>query len=318
MADLLFPNEIVSMSSQAAKRLIDAGNGDGALLYLALLNYGTDMNQARQALKWSVERFQNTYQQLSQLGLVENVEISAAPQQVEDEKSPDYSSAEIWSALENEPSFSGLYRAVEGCLGKPMSELDLKSLYEIYDYLALPAEVILLLTYWCISETERKYGEGKRPRMNTVKKEAFRWKRMGLDTVESAEEFLQKQQILTGRERDILPILDIHNRPLINQERDYLSAWIDMGFPDEAIRLAYERTIFQKQRMNWPYMNSILSRWNRAGLHTLAEIEAGDKPPQKTGKEKSGPTVQDSRREAAQKLQNDVAWIDQFLKEQKE
>ena len=48
-------------------------------------------------------------------------------------------------------------RELERRLGRVLSTADLKLLYTIYDYLALPAEVVLLLTTWCIEETERKY-----------------------------------------------------------------------------------------------------------------------------------------------------------------
>ena len=49
MSALLLPNDILSLSAQAAKRLISAGNGDGALLYLALLDCGGDGARARKA-----------------------------------------------------------------------------------------------------------------------------------------------------------------------------------------------------------------------------------------------------------------------------
>ena len=37
LSTLLLPNEILSMSAQAARLLVESGDGDGALLYLALL-----------------------------------------------------------------------------------------------------------------------------------------------------------------------------------------------------------------------------------------------------------------------------------------
>ena len=37
MSALLLPNEILSMSAQAARLVVESGDGDGALLYLALL-----------------------------------------------------------------------------------------------------------------------------------------------------------------------------------------------------------------------------------------------------------------------------------------
>ena len=52
-----------------------------------------------------------------------------------------------------------------------------------------------------------------------------------------------------------------------------------MGFDDEALRAAYERTIMKKQSLDWSYMNGILRRWHEKGLHTLAAIQAGDRDP---------------------------------------
>ena len=74
-----------------------------------------------------------------------------------------------------------------------------------------------------------------------MKKEAFRWKRLGVDTPAAAEEFLRAQQNLRGREADILPLLDIRDRAAVGREREYIAGWVDMGFDDGAIRLAYER-----------------------------------------------------------------------------
>ena len=320
MAALLMPNEILSLSAQAARRLVASGSGDCALLYLALLESGGDEGKARAALKWNELRLADAFAHLERLKLARRTDAPAAPAADRGAPPPDYTRSDVTAALEREGAFAGLYRAVEDCLGAPMNDADLKSLYTIYDYLALPPEVILMLAHWCAAETERKYGPGRRPRMTAVKKEAFRWKRLGLDTVEAAEDFLRRQQAVSGRERDILPLLDIHGRPAVDREREYISAWVEMGFTDDAIRLAYERTLFQKQQMNWPYMNSILKRWHQAGFHTAAQVQAGDKPAQKPGKPRasSAPApAREDRQQSAQQLRRDVDWMDEFLKQQK-
>ena len=74
----------------------------------------------------------------------------------------------------------------------------------------------------------------------------------------------------------ILRLLDIPARPLVERERTYIAAWQDMGFDNEALRLAYEKTVMKKQSMDWGYMNGILRRWHEKGLHTVAAIQAGD------------------------------------------
>ena len=318
MAALLLPNEILSLSAQAARRLIAAGSGDCALLYLALLASGGDEGRARAALKWNELRLADAFAQLERLELARRTD-APAPTAPERDAPPDYSRSDVTAALERESAFAGLCRAVEDCLGAPLNDADLKSLYTIYDYLALPPEVILMLTHWCAAEAQRRYGPGRRARMTAVKKEAFRWKRLGLDTVEAAEDFLRRQQAVSGRERDILPLLDIHGRPAVEREREYLSAWIDMGFSDDAIRAAYERTLFQKQQMNWPYMNSILKRWHQAGFHTAAQVLAGDRPPAPSRTQKGGVPRQqpETLQPSAERIRKNADWLDQFLEDQK-
>jgi len=61
----------------------------------------------------------------------------------------------------------------------------------------------------------------------------------------------------------------------VEKERKKVAAWTDMGFADEVLRLAYEKTVYKKQKMDWDYMNGILCGWHRKNLHTLAEVEGG-------------------------------------------
>ena len=150
---------------------------------------------------------------------------------------------------------------------------------QLYDYLALPTEVIFLLVGWCIEEMERKYGPGRRPFLSQIRKEGFAWARQGIDTVEAAERHLQTLARLRGRGAEVLRLLDIPPRPLVEREKNYIAAWDAMGFDDGALRAAYERTIMKKQSMDWSYMNGILRRWHEKGLHTLAAIQAGDRDP---------------------------------------
>ena len=60
MAELLLPGDILSMTARAADRLMGAGNGDAALLYLWLLRRGgrLEPEAARRALKWDVPRLE--------------------------------------------------------------------------------------------------------------------------------------------------------------------------------------------------------------------------------------------------------------------
>ena len=274
MAQTLMPGSILAMTDQAADRLLKLDSGDAALLYIHLLRRGTV-----QGLPWPDSRLRAALDQLKSQGLAPGaVELpDPAPQEL---PPPEYAIEDITQALgETGSPFPALCDAVERQLGKRLTATDLKALYTLYDHLALPAEVILMLTGWCVEEMERKYGPGRKPSLSTIRKEGFVWARRGVDTMERAEAHIQKLGRLRSREGEVLRLLDIPMRPLVERERTYIAAWDDMGFEDEAIRMAYEKTVMQKQSMNWSYMNGILRRWHESGLHSAAAIRAADRFP---------------------------------------
>ena len=72
-----------------------------------------------------------------------------------------------------------------------------------------------------------------------------------------------------------------------------------MGFEDKAIERAYDKTVLKCKELKWPYMNKILCSWHEKGLHTLDQVEAGDKPaqqPARTRKPDPGATQDDIAR----------------------
>ena len=274
MADSPYlPGNILSLAGAAADRLLEAGSGDGALLYLYLLKTGGSYQSAAaaRALRWEPARAE------AALSLLCKLELARAPEAAPAAPAPEYTSADINRELENETSsFPALVAEVQKRLGKVLSTNDLKCLYTIYDFTGLPAEVILLAVSWTIEEHQRKYGPGRMPRLPQIQREAIRWKERGVDTVEGAEAHLKRLALLRERSTQILALLDIRDRPPVAREKEYITTWVDMGFTDEAIRMAYERTVLKKRSLNWPYMNSILQSWHQKGLHTAEQIAAGD------------------------------------------
>ena len=311
MAQTLLPGSVLAMTDQAADRLLRLDSGDAALLYLHFLRHG-DLSH----LTWSQQRLDTALDQLKKLGMApEQPPVSATP--VLEAPPPEYSLEDITAALkENTSTFPALCDEVERRLGKKLSANDLRSLYTLYDHLALPAEVVLMLVGWCTEEMERKYGPGRRPFLSQIKKEGFAWARQGIDTMERAEAHLQRLTHLRGREAQVLRLLDIPPHPLVSQERTYIAAWDDMGFDDEALRMAYEKTVLKKQSMDWGYMNGILRRWHQKGLHTAAAIQAGDRDPRplRAGQPPQGAPA-DQEKRTRENMERMRRMLDQMKKE---
>ena len=273
MAQLLTPGSILSMTDQAADRLLKLDSGDAALLYLHLLRRGS-----LDGLRWPEDRKRAALQLLQDQCLAPASLSPSPPAPPPEPPPPEYSLEDINTALQDRASnFAVLADEVERRLGKRLNANDLKILYTLYDHLALPVEVIFLLVGWCMEETQRKYGPGRKPFLSQIRREGFIWARKGIDTVEAAERHLQTLARLRGRSAEVLRLLDIPPRNLVDREKKYIAAWDEMGFDNETLREAYERTILKKQTMDWNYMNGILRRWHEKGLHTLPAGPAGDR-----------------------------------------
>ena len=146
MTGPLMPGSILSMPAAAAERLIRLDSGDAALLYLYLLGHG---NAA--GLNWPRERLQGALDLLSAQGMA-GAEAAPPPPAppVQEALPPEYTTQDVTAALQEAGStFSALADEVERRLGKRLSANDLKILLTLYDHLALPGEVILMLVTWC-------------------------------------------------------------------------------------------------------------------------------------------------------------------------
>lgn len=278
------PDEPVTLSPQAVKRLLDRGDGDAALLYLALLRRHGDAPPRSLAgeLRWDRGRIEAAEAALRDLGLITP---QAPPAEPADEP-PSYRQEELAGKLEESGDFRRLTAEVERKLGKRLTTADLSALLGLYDYLGLPSDVIYLLVCHCAERTAARFGPGRRPTLRQIEREGYAWARRGLDTQAAAARYLQdyaeRQEALPG----FMRALQLGDRPPVREEEKYLLQWLEWGFSPEAAALAYEKTVLKCREFKWGYCNGILRRWHEAGLHTVDEIEAGDRrpgPPAETG-----------------------------------
>ncbi len=112
-------DESVTLSAQAVRRLLERGDGDAALLYLALLRHHGAVAPRSLAgeLRWERSRIEAAEETLRALGLI----APAAIPEPADER-PDYQQGDIARLLESSAEFRGLVAEVERRLKK---ELDI-------------------------------------------------------------------------------------------------------------------------------------------------------------------------------------------------
>ena len=274
--------EAVTLSGQTIDKLMRAGDGDAALLYLYILKtrgQGTSA-EAAAALGKSTGGIATAMAVLSRLGLVKFDETTEPPagdaSEVTVKKPPvdephQYTVAEIEGELEAGSEFHSLVQEAQNSLGKIMSPDELLRLYGIYDALRIPPEVILQLITHCITES-RGRGGGRMPSMRQIEKEAYIWEREGIFSLDRAEKYLKVLEMRKSARGEIKKALQIWDRELSETEKHYVDGWIDMGFDSGAIGIAYDRTVVMTGRLVWGYMDKIMKSWHDKNLHTPQEI----------------------------------------------
>lgn len=266
-----------------ADKLIAAHDGDVALLYIWLCRSGHfDADKAANELCRTLSEINSAYEKLCRMDVL-SVEAPQKPQALPAEEPPDYTAEDIIRRTDDDAGFSAVLSEAQRIFGRKLSSSDMKMLFGIYDYLALPPEVIFQLLNYCVSVFKDKYGAGRLPSMRSIEKEAYSWANKEILTIEQAEEYIRSAADRRSKTGEVKEALGIRGRELSSTEAKYISSWLDMGFDEETLAIAYDRTVTNTGSLKWSYMNRIVLSWHEKGLHTVADINEKDsRIPKKT------------------------------------
>ena len=288
--------DALAIPQSDVRRLLSAASPDAALLYI-YLNSGNRPEEAGKDLNMNESRLSCAGATLRQLGLWPE----ERPSHIAPGERPSYSEQDVLKAMDSDMDFRGLYGEVQRLLGRSLNTEELKILLGFVRYLGLPGDVISVLVCYC-KDRARQRGSSRNPSLRTIEKEAYAWAERGIDSVEEAAAFIQAQNVRNSRLRRLMDQLQIRGRSLTAAEEKYAQSWLDMGFEEAVIGMAYERTCLNTGGLNWAYMNKILQRWHEQGLHTAEAVQSGDRKPVPKGA-------------SGQLGQAELAFIQQALKE---
>lgn len=267
----LVPNggEFCVLRADIADRLIASGDGDGALLYLYLLRHSAtfDRQRAMNALHMDAARFDRAVHSLK------NIQIVSAPAETTPKRrrdaAPRYTAVEIAARRRSDHRFASVCQAAESTLGRVLSATDLKILYTAYDYLRLPADVLIdMLAY--LSREKLTVTR------TDIRDEAYRWADMNIHTADDAARYLSRRENEKPIIAEMLRALNLGEITPDTREYQTLSRLVRDGFAPDAIALAHELMLSSIHEFNWNYLLSILSRWHEQNTHTATEITAAE------------------------------------------
>ena len=123
--------------------------------------------------------------------------------------------------------------------------------------------------------TIRDHGNGE----YEEKKSRFLGEAVPVSSEEEAAAYVKQQDLRFSQVGRIMEILQIRGRNLTAPESRYIKQWLEMGFDEETIGLAYERSCLNTGGLAWPYINKILQSWHKQGLHSAQQVRSGDRKP---------------------------------------
>jgi len=259
----------VYLPEKTVRRLLDCRDGTAALVYLYLASHDGELDDkaAMHALGMSEGELAHGLNLLSGLGLTEKAE--RLPDR--SDEIPEYTGADVASALEGSSDFASLLKFTETRLGRRLSTPDTQTLLGIYDWMGLPADVICLLITACVEEHQKK-NTGRRLTMRTIENRAKLWCSLGLTTQDAAGIYLKQQEERGEKVASLMRRLHISGRAASPTERKFLEQWAFL--PEELVLKAYDITAVNTGKLNWQYMDKILQSWQAKGFRTVADVES--------------------------------------------
>jgi DnaD/phage-associated family protein len=170
------------------------------------------------------------------------------------------------STLTSDEDIKELLYISQTYLGKTLSSTETNTILYFYDGLKFPIDLIEYLIEYCVSNghTAMKYIE-------TV---ALSWAKENITSVDMAK---ARMASVKGNSYPIMKAFGLSGRNLATSEQEFVIKWTDeYGFPLDMILDACNRTINTIHQPSFQYADSILQRWLKNGIKTLADVKTLD------------------------------------------
>jgi DnaD/phage-associated family protein len=194
----------------------------------------------------------------------------AVPVQKKAEPAPDHktnlSGQEIAAIMADSQDIRELFQIVESILG-PLKHGQMNSIIWMYNHLGLKKEVISTLLTYCkeIDKANTAY----------IEKIATSWADNDINTLNAATNETQKMLASRDFVNRVARAFEMSCPPTTKQ-KEFIEQWRVAGFSMQLIRHAYEINIERINKLNFKYINTILTSWKDDGYKTIEDVEKGE------------------------------------------
>ena len=287
MSGFIMESEYVNVSVDFIENHLKDANGAYVKVYLYILNLAVKREymscaEIAKELNLTESDILNAIDYWKKEGAIEEVQGNLLIKDgkknfsgiiVEAEEKPEkpvYDSMQVAERVSKDAALSDMMGLSQEIFGRILTSSEMESIFWIYDELKFSPEALLLLIEYCVSKgkTNMKY----------IEKVAIVWSEKGAYEADSVYEIIQAEEQKNGYIYSVRKVLGILDRGLSQSEEQYLIKWKnECGMNEEMVALAYDYCMLQTAKLSFPYMDRIIERWHKEGIHDIASAEKDNK-----------------------------------------
>ena len=173
-----------------------------------------------------------------------------------------------------------LIDACQQTVGKILNTTEINIIVGMHDQLSLEGEYILMLISYCY--------ENNKSSMKYVEKVAFSLCDKGILTAKALEAYLEERKKFASFEWQIKKMFGIGDRDFTKKQEEYVLKWeLEYKYGIEIVGLAYDITVDNINKVDFRYIDKILSGWHEKNLRTEREIQAHEEKEKASRKEEN-------------------------------
>ncbi len=153
----------------------------------------------------------------------------------------------------------------ERYLGHQLSCEESRAILYWLDNLGFSQDLIDYLLEYCVAKN--------RPSIKYMNKIALEWSKQGIQTLTEAKEAIFRNSELVHA---IMRAYGICGRTLTDVETESVREWVRMGFSNELIVAACQKTMASVHKASFGYTNKILQGWKAQNVRTINDIRLLD------------------------------------------
>lgn len=175
-------------------------------------------------------------------------------------------SKEKLSELMADEDIKMLLYIVQRYMEKTLSSGEINTILYLYSNLGFSSELIEYLVEYCVSNNHKT--------MRYIEKVALNWHEQNITTVEEAKKYVAS---FSNSCYPVLNAFGLSGRNPAAVEKAFIVKWTDeYGFDMDIIVDACNRTIEAIHKPSFQYADSILQRWLKKGVKSVADIRTID------------------------------------------